>query len=262
LPSRAPSLRWVQATSAGIGQFVTRTGLDRSELVLTTAAGVHGVPLAEFALTGVLHFVKGVPDLQEWQRRHHWERYTTRSVAGLSAVVVGMGSLGGTTSRLLAGVGLTVTGVGRPGRSYDVPGVSRVVGSDEIDSVLPQADVVVLACPLTEETRNLLSRERLALLPAGAIIVNISRGQCLDQEALLAGLQEGRLGGAALDVFDVEPLPGDSLLWDRTDVLISPHSASTLASENEAIVSLFCHNLVAWIEGRPLVNVYDRSAGY
>jgi phosphoglycerate dehydrogenase-like enzyme len=162
----------------------------------------------------------------------------------------------------LAAVGLTVMGVGRPGRSYDVEGVSRVVGSDEIDSVLPGADVVVLACPLTEETRNLLSRERLALLPPGAIIVNISRGQCLDQEALLAGLQEGRLGGAAFDVFDVEPLPVDSPLWDRTDVLVSPHSASTLATENDAIVSLFCQNLVAWIEGRPLVNVYDRAAGY
>jgi glyoxylate/hydroxypyruvate reductase A len=262
LPSRAPSLRWIQGTSAGIGQLITRTGLDKTDLVFTTASGVHGVPLAEFALTGILHFVKGVPELQDRQRRHHWERYTTRSVAGLDAAVVGMGSLGGTTAQMLAGVGITVTGVGRPGHSYTVPGASRVVGSDEIDSLLPGVDIVVLACPLTEETRNLLSRDRLSLLRPGAIVVNISRGQCLDQDALLVGLQEGRIGGAALDVFAVEPLPVDSPLWDRTDVLISPHSASTLASENDAIVDLFCRNLLAFIEGRPLINVYDRIAGY
>lgn len=262
LPVRAPALRWVQATSAGIGQFAARTGLDATDLVMTTAAGVHAVPLAEFALTGVLHFAKGVPSLLARQRRHHWERYATRSVAGLRAVVVGLGSIGSETCRLLACAGLDVTGVGRPGRSYSVPGAGRTVSTDDLEDVLAGADVVVLACPLTEQTRNLLSRERLALLPPGAIVVNVSRGQCLDESALLDGLVAGALGGAALDVFATEPLPADSPLWDRADVLVSPHSASTLPSENTAIVDLFCRNLRAWLSGRPLENVYDRAAGY
>lgn len=262
LPLRAPRLRWVQATSAGIGQFVTRTGLDRSEFVLTTAAGVHGRPLAEFALTGVLHFIKGVPELADRQARHHWQRYATRSVHGLRAVVIGLGSLGSSTCALLAAVGLRVTGVGRDGHSYAVAGAERVVGLSELDGVLAATDVVVLACPLTAETANLLDRRRIALLGDGAIVVNIARGQCLDEEALLGGLRSGVLGGAALDVFATEPLPPDSPFWDRRDVLVSPHSASTLATENASIVELFCRNLRAWIDGAPLTNVYDREAGY
>ncbi len=262
LPVRAPQLEWVQATSAGIGSFVTRTGLDRTDLVLTTAAGVHGRPLAEFALTGVLHFVKGVPHLRAQQQAHRWERYTTRSAHGLRAVVVGLGSLGRSTCALLSGVGLRVTGVGRPGGHYDVPAAESLVSIDDLDAALAGADVVVLACPLTVETRGILSRSRLELLAPGATVVNIARGPCLDEEALLDGLVAGRLGGAALDVFGVEPLPADSPLWDRDDVLVSPHSASTLASENAAIVELFCDNLRAWLDGRALTNVYRRELGY
>lgn len=262
LPTRAPQLEWIQATSAGIGSFVTRTGLDRTDLLLTTAAGVHGRPLAEFALTGVLHFVKGVPHLRAQQQAHRWQRYTTRSAHGLRAVVIGLGSLGRSTCSLLGGVGLRVTGVGRPGRSYEVPAAESLVSTEHLDAALTGADVVVLACPLTEETKGILSRSRLELLAPGAIVVNIARGPCLDEDALLDGLVAGRLGGAALDVFGVEPLPADSPLWDRDDVLVSPHSASTLASENAAIVELFCDNLRAWLDGRPLTNVYRRELGY
>ena len=262
LPQRAPQLEWVQATSAGIGTFVTRTGLDRTDLVLTTAAGVHGRPLAEFALTGVLHFVKGVPYLQAQQREHRWQRYTTRSAAGLRAVVIGLGSLGRSTCELLAGVGLRVTGVGRPGRSYELPSAESIVSTDELDAAMAGADVVVIACPLTLETEGIVSRPRLESLAPGAVVVNIARGQCLDEAALLDGLEAGRLGGAALDVFGVEPLPADSPFWDRSDVLVSPHSASTLAGENAAIVDLFRTNLRAWLDGRPLTNVYRRDLGY
>lgn len=262
LPVRAPHLRWVQATSAGIGQFVERTGLNRTDIVFTTASGVHGRPLAEFALTGVLHFVKGVPDLLARQREHRWERYATRTVHGLRAVVIGVGSLGSSTCALLSCAGLSVTGVGRSGHSYDVAGAERVVGTDRLEEVLDGADVVVLACPLTEQTRGILSRERLALLASGAVVVNIARGPCLDEDALLDELNSGRLAGAALDVFGTEPLPQESPFWDRTDVLVSPHSASTLPTENGEIVALFTRNLRAWLDGGPLTNLYRRDDGY
>lgn len=262
LATRAPALRWVQATSAGIGQFLERTGLDRSGISFTTAAGVHAVPLAEFALTGVLHFAKGVPLLLARQRERHWERYATGSVRGRRAVVVGLGSIGRETCALLAGAGLEVWGVGRPGRTYDVPAAARLVDTDALDEVLPAADVVVLATPLTGQTRDLLSRSRIGLLPPGAIVVNIARGQVLDEPALVEALEAGRLGGAALDVFTVEPLPVDSPLWGRSDVLVSPHSASTLPSENAAIVDLFCDNLRRYLDGRPLRNPYRAEDGY
>ncbi len=262
LATTAPALRWVQATSAGIGQFLERTGLDRSGITFTTAAGVHAVPLAEFALTGVLHFAKGVPLLLARQRERHWERYATGSVRGRRAVVIGLGAIGRETCALLAAAGLEVWGVGRPGRTYDVPAAARLVDIDALDEVLPTADVVVLACPLTEQTRGLLSRARIERLPPGAIVVNIARGQVLDEAALTDALQAGRLAGAALDVFTVEPLPADSPLWGRTDVLVSPHSASTLPSENAAITDLFCDNLRRYLDGRPLRNLYRREDGY
>ena len=262
LPTTAPSLRWVQATSAGIGQFMERTGLDHSNITFTTAAGVHAVALAEFALTGVLHFAKGVPLLLARQRDQHWERYATGSVRGKRAVVVGLGAIGQETCSLLAAAGLEVWGVGRPGRSYDVTSAARVLDTDALDDALTGADVVVLACPLTEQTRGLLSRARIQMLAPGAIVVNIARGQVLDEQALTEALEQGRLGGAALDVFTVEPLPADSPLWRRTDVLVSPHSASTLPSENGAIVDLFCDNLRRYLDGRPLRNRYRREDGY
>jgi glyoxylate/hydroxypyruvate reductase A len=262
LATTAPRLRWVQATSAGIGQFLQRTGLDRTDITFTTAAGVHAVPLAEFALTGVLHFAKGIPLLRARQQQRHWERYATASVRGRRALVVGLGSIGRETCALLAAAGLEVWGVGRPGRRYDVPGAARTLDTDHLDDALGTADVVVLACPLTEQTRGLLSRRRLGLLPPGAILVNVARGQVVDEEALVDALEQGRLGGAALDVFAVEPLPVDSPLWGRDDVLVSPHSASTLPSENAAITDLFCDNLRRWLDGRPLRNVYRREDGY
>ncbi|HEX5407012.1 MAG TPA: D-2-hydroxyacid dehydrogenase [Pseudonocardiaceae bacterium] len=260
--ANCPKLRWVQATSAGIGGFVRRYGLDQGDLVFTTAAGTHAVPLAEFALTGALHLIKGVPELLDRQRRHNWSRYTTRSLAGKRVTVVGLGQIGRHTAATFAALGTHVVGVARPGGSVpELPGAT-VIDTGALDTVLPGTDVLVLTVPLTPATTHLIDRRRLDLLPDGAVVVNIARGPVIDQAALVAVLAEGRLGGAALDVTDPEPLPADSPLWDRPDVLISPHSASTLASENDVIVELFTDNLARWREGRPLRNVYRADLGY
>ncbi|HEX3593403.1 MAG TPA: D-2-hydroxyacid dehydrogenase [Pseudonocardiaceae bacterium] len=262
LLTNCPKLRWVQATSAGIGGFVRRFGLDTGDVVFTTAAGTHAIPLAEFALTGALYLVKGVPDLLDRQRRHNWERYTTHPLHGKRVTVVGLGQIGSHVATMFAGLGTHVTGVGRPGGSKpDLPGVT-VIDTAALDAVLPATDVLVLATPLTGDTHHLLDRRRLDLLPDGAILVNIARGPVVDQQALEAVLATDRLGGAALDVTDPEPLPAGSPLWDRADVLISPHSASTLASENEIIVDLFTDNLARWRDGRPLRNTYRSDLGY
>jgi glyoxylate/hydroxypyruvate reductase len=258
-----PSLRWVQGTSAGIGGLLERTGLISTPITFTTAAGVHGVPLAEFALFGLLYFAKGVPVLARWQAQRHWERHTTAQLRGSSALLVGLGGVGRVVARLLDAAGVRVIGAGRPGRSYDdVPGVSRFVADTEISSVLPEVDALVLACPLTERTFHLIGRDELALLPPGAVVVNIARGQVIDEPALVEELLSGHLGGACLDVFETEPLPESSPLWELPNVLISPHSASTVSAENRLIADLFTDNLRRWLAGRPLRNVFDKSAGY
>ena len=262
-----PRLRWVQATSAGIGGFVQRLGLDRTDVVFSTAAGTHSVPLAEFALAGALYLVKGVPDLLERQRRHNWERYTTRLLSGRRVTEVGWAEIGRHTAMTFTAVGCSVTGVARPGGSRpDLVGIATI-DTDGLDAILPATDVLVLAAPLTPQTSGLVDHARLNALPPGAVVVNIARGPVLDNQALVEVLQDGlpgggQLGGAALDVTDPEPLPPESPLWDRADVLISPHSASTVATENASIVELFLDNLARWRDGRPLRNTYDRGLGY
>ena len=261
MAANCPELRWVQATSSGIGQFLQRTGLDRSEITFTTAAGVHAVPLAEFALTGVLYFVKELPLLAERQAAHQWLRYTTRQLAGRRVMVVGLGQVGRKVADVFAAMGVEVWGVARdPG--LEVSSVTRLTDVAGMDALLPGAAAIVLCCPLTPQTLGLLDRRRLRLLPAGAVVVNIARGQVIDEPALIEALADGHLGGACLDVAATEPLPPESPLWDMRNVLISPHSASTVDRENAALTDIFCDNLRRWLDGRPLRNVYSREKGY
>jgi phosphoglycerate dehydrogenase-like enzyme len=262
IPANCPNLRWIQGTSAGIGGLLERTGLVRSPIVFTTAAGVHGVPLAEFALFGLLYFAKGAPVLTRWKAERHWQRHTTAQLRGSRALLVGLGGVGREVARLLAAAGIEVIGAGRPGRDYQVPGVTAYVTDTDLGSVLPKVDSLILACPLTSRTAGLIGRPELERLPPGAVVVNVSRGQVVDESALIDLLGSGHLGGACLDVFATEPLPESSPLWDLPNVLISPHSASTVAAENRLITDLFIDNLGRWLGGQPLRNVFDVSAGY
>jgi glyoxylate/hydroxypyruvate reductase len=220
------------------------------------------VPLAEFAITGALYFIKDVPLLLRRQEERQWTRYTAAALSGRRVSVVGLGSVGGGCVRAFAALGARVTGVGRPGGSYDVPDGVEVTDTDHLDDVLARTDVLVLAAPLTEQTHNLIDARRIGLLPAGAVVVNVSRGQLLDQAALIAALESGQLLGAALDVTDPEPPPPEDPVWARPDVLLSPHSAATVPSENAAIVEIFVDNLQRWRDGRPLRNIYRREDGY
>lgn len=262
MASNCPRLCWVQGTSAGIGGFLDRTGLARTGLTFTTAAGVHGVPLAEFALLGLLYFAKDMPALADAKAARRWQRYAGSRLAGCRALLVGLGGAGRAVARLLAAAGVEVCGAGRPGRSYDVPGVTGYVASDQIHRVLPEVDAVVLACPLTGQTRGLIGAGELALMRPGSVLVNISRGPVVDEEALVSALQTGHLRGACLDVFATEPLPAGSPLWDLPNVIISPHSAATVAAENGLITDLFIDNIRRWMAGQPLRNLYERTVGY
>ncbi len=262
MAGNCPRLRWVQGTSAGIGGYLARTGLARTELIFTTAAGVHGVPLAEFALLGLLYFAKGMPALADAKVARRWQRCAGSQVAGCQVLLVGLGGAGRAVARLLSAAGMEVCGAGRPGRSYDLPGIARYVGSDQLHNVLPEVDALVLACPLTAQTRGLIGAGELALMRPGSVLVNIARGPVVDEEALVSALRTGHLGGACLDVFATEPLPAGSPFWDLPNVIISPHSAATVAAENGLITDLFIDNIRRWMAGRPLRNLYDRTVGY
>ncbi len=262
MAANCPRLRWVQGTSAGIGGLLERTGLIEAPITFTTASGVHGAPLAEFALLGLLYFAKDVPWLARQQANHRWERHARGLMRGSRVLLVGLGGVGREVARLLDAAGVQVWGAGRAGRSYQVPGVVRYTDDEHLADVLGHVDALVLACPLTGRTRHLIGARELALLRPGAVLVNLSRGQVVDEEALIAALACGRLGGACLDVFSAEPLPAASPLWDMGNVLISPHSASTAPEENRLLTDLFIGNLRRWLAGEPLRNVFDADAGY
>jgi len=262
IPANCPRLRWIQGTSAGIGGLLDRTGLIKTPIIFTTAAGVHGAPLAEFALLGLLHFAKDMPRLARWQGAKHWERHATNMLRGSRVLLVGLGGVGREVARLLDAVGAEVCGVGLPGRSYQVPGVRHYVADAQIGDVLGAVDALILACPLTDRTRHLIGRTEIALLRPGAVVVNLSRGEVIDESALVDALAEDRIAGACLDVFETEPLPPTSPLWAMENVIISPHSASTVADENRLLTDLFIDNIGRWLAREPLRNVFDKDAGY
>ena len=261
LPKHAPHLRWVQASRSGIGESLRRHGLDRSEIVFTNAAGVHAVPLAEFVVLGLLWLIKDVPQMEREQAEHAWRSSVTRLLAGHRVLLVGLGGLGAEVSRLLSGLGVEVWGL----RRSDAPapdGVVRLIRPDDFHAALGSVDALVVAVPYTAATHHMIGATELAALPAGAFVVNIARGGVIDEAALVASLADGHLGGAALDVFEREPLPSESPLWEMPNVLVSPHRASVVDAENRLIVDLFADNLRRFLDDRPLRNVYDRDRGY
>lgn len=262
MPERCANLKWIQATSAGIGGFMQSTGIDQSGIITTTAGGIHAVPLAEFALLGALYFVKGIPHLTKCKNEHHWQYYTTRQLRGLRALVIGLGGMGREIVRQFSDQGVTVTGLGRTGGVYEIEGITTLIDRSRLDEVLTDTDILVLSCPLTKETAGMIGADQLDLLPNDAIVINVARGQLIDQDALLTSLTNNTIGGACLDVFVEEPLPASNPLWDLENVIISPHSASTVRSENESLVELFLENLGHWQLKEPLRNLYDPVAGY
>jgi phosphoglycerate dehydrogenase-like enzyme len=262
MPKNAPRLKWVQATSAGIGEFLRRTGLDKSGIVFTTAAGVHARPLTEFAMLGLLYFFRDVPYLEAMKAKRCFARYTARGLEGARVLVVGLGSVGREIARECASFGMEVFGTRRSPDEKPPEGVSRIVARSELRSALAEMDAVILSCPLTEETRLMIDAPEIAAMKPGMVLVNVARGGVINEPAMIEALTSGRIKGAALDVFAVEPLPPDSPLWELPNVIVSPHSASTVAAENGRIVEIFLDNLGRYLDGRPMRNLYDSARGY
>jgi phosphoglycerate dehydrogenase-like enzyme len=237
----APGLRWVQATFAGAGQQLAAAHLEREQverIAWTSSAGVHATPLAEWSIFGILALTKGLPRLLADKTSRHWDHYPVDEVRGTTVLVVGLGEIGTEVARLAQAFGMHVLSM------------TRTHG--DLDELLPQADSIVITLPLTDETRDLFDRERIARLRPGAILVNVGRGGVVDEDALVAALRSGALRGAALDVFATEPLPPDSPLWELDNVIMSPHTAALSIHENERIVEMFADNLRRYLAGEEL----------
>jgi len=263
LARQAPRLRWVQLSSSGVGQIVEHMGLGDRPIVVTNAAGMHALPLAEFVLFAMLYFAKRMPRVLVDQRRHHWERFALDTLPGKTLGIVGLGHVGRAIARLARSVGLRVVAVRRtPGPPAQSPDADAVYPLGGLRTLLGESDYVALIVPFTPETVGLIGKSELAAMKPGAVLINIGRGQLVDEGALVESLRSGHLGGAALDVFATEPLPAESPLWDMPNVLVTPHSMSTALDENEWLVDLFCDNLRRYLAGQPLRNVFDRARGY
>jgi glyoxylate/hydroxypyruvate reductase A len=261
LPDLSPRVRWIQATSAGIGQTVKRWGYDTRlpGAVFTTASGVHVRPLAEFVVMALLMHYRGARRMLRDQQRKQWEPYATTDLEGRTLAIVGLGRIGTGIARTCRALGMTVIGT----RLTPAPDpVDRFFPPDQLHEMLPQAEVLVLIVPHTPRTEKMIGPRELALLPRGAFFINVGRGAVVDEPALVESLRSGHLAGAALDVFAEEPLPPSSPLWEMPNVLVSPHSASTSDRENARIVDLFCDNLRRFLSGAPLRNVLDVERMY
>ncbi len=259
-----PRLRWVHTTAAGGGGQVKAAHLDPAALqrvTFTTSAGVHGAPLAEFTLFGVLAGAKDLPRLQRQQADRAWVgRWQMRQLHELTVLVVGLGGIGRAAASAFAALGARVWGTTRSGEEVD--GVTRLVPIEDLVSVMGDVDAIVVTLPGTDRTAGLIDDAVFAAAKPGLIVTNVGRGSVIDEGALVRALDSGQVSFAALDVFATEPLPADSPLWQHPNVLVSPHTAALNHREPDRIADLFAENATRLLDGRELRNVVDTVEFY
>lgn len=254
----APNLKWMHLPNAGVDHPVFAQLLSNS-VRLTTSSGATAEPIAQSAIAAMLALARGFPSWWAAQRRHEWLPHTQApaDLRGQTMVIVGLGTIGNEIARLAHAVGLRVIGVRRsPRRTHDH--VDELVAPAALSHVVAGADWLVLACPLTAETRGMIDAAVLAALPRGARVINVARGQVIDEAALIVALREQRLGGAYLDVFEHEPLPVDSPLWDLPNVIVSPHDSSASTGNSARVAEIFFRNLERWLRREALENEVTR----
>ncbi len=259
-PSEGPKPRWVHTASAGVDRLLC-PALIADDTLVTNARGVFEQPIAEYVAGLVIAMAKDFYGSWELQRQRRWRHRETLRVAGTRAVVVGSGPIGRAIGTTLQALGITVDLVGRRERSPD-PSFGTVHASDALNGLLPQADWVVCAAPLTEATRDLFDRRAFDRMKPEARFINIGRGQLVVEDDLVAALRGWRIAAAALDVFQHEPLPEDSPLWDVPHLIISPHMSGDTLGWRDALAEQFQDNFDQWAAGEPLSNLVDKRLGY
>jgi phosphoglycerate dehydrogenase-like enzyme len=247
LLERSDSLRWVQSLSAGVNRY-DLDSLEERGVMLTTVSGAHARPAAEHVLAMMLFFERGLGRAVAQQRTAQWRRFPAGELGSKTVGIVGVGAIGGRVAEVASALGMTVVGTKRdPTISNDA--VDTIYPAEELHTVLGAADYVVLACPLTEDTDGLIGPTELSSMHDESVLVNVARGAVVDQNALEKALQEGYLGGVALDVTDPEPLPTDSSLWGMDNVLVTPHMAGGSPEFARRCADIFVHNVEQYRDG-------------
>lgn len=258
------SLKWYCCSYAGVDPYCKAPGLFANPDCLLTNSSCYGVTIAEHVVMVLLMLLRRMPEYEEVVRNRGWSnQLPIRSIRDNTFTILGTGDIGVNVADRLRGMGAArITGLSRSGRARE--GFDEVLPISRLDEALPQARNLIMALPGTVETYHILNRARIALLPQGAYVVNVGRGAAVEQEPLAEALNAGRLGGAALDVMDPEPLPGDHPLWTARNIILTPHVSGnmTLGYTCDRNVEMFCEDLGNYAAGRPLNGLIDRARGY
>ena len=264
---RAPRLKWFHQRPAGASNLL-RGDLWRSDVTVTTSRGsANALAIAEYAVAGILYLAKGLHRVAVDREAGEMNAraYRPLSLDGKTACIVGAGGIGQQVGRLCAALGMHVTGTRRHIASGQVlpPGFSEIGGAGELNRFLPRSDIVVICCQWTPETDRLFNHDRFAMMKPNSILVNVARGEIVDEDALADALARDHLRGAALDVYVGEfEHPPPARLWSDPRVLITPHTSGQGDQDRHGAIDLFCENLRAWLDGRPMQNVIDWDRGY
>jgi phosphoglycerate dehydrogenase-like enzyme len=261
---RAPNLRWYQQWGAGADWLLRHPDIAARDFILTNASGVHAIPISEHILAYLLAFARSLPAAFFDQERHQWDREKDLPVfelAGKTLLLVGVGAIGQRTAQVASALGMRVHGIRREA-AENVPGVERMFRPEQLMEALPEADFVVLTLPLTAESRGMFGERAFSRMKPTAYLINIGRGGTVDETALINALQTGQIAGAGLDVFEKEPLPPESQLWDMKNVIITAHYAGSTPHYQERALEIFIDNLERYAKGQPLRNVVDKQQGY
>lgn len=276
--SLAPRLKWIQLLSAGLDRFTGHPVME-SDIIITTASGIHATPIAEYVLASMLAFSRRFREMWRLQERREWpedrwEILGGEELRGKTVGILGYGSIGREVGRLCQAFGMRVlatdSALEMGDRGYRPPGTGDPKGMlldslfppSQLREMLKECDFLIVAVPLTPETEGMVGREELKAMKGSAYLVNISRGRVVDEEALIEALKEGWIGGAGLDVFAQEPLPQESELWRLDNVILSPHVSANTPHYQERFTELFCENLRRYLAGEELLNVVDKKRGY
>ena len=258
----APKLKWVHVYGAGVDPMA-KTGILERGLKLSNSTGINAPPIAEFVMAYMLMHVKRMADRVRARDKGEWRRWQNDSLDGKVLGIVGPGHIGSETAKRAEPFGMRIIAARRtytPGEK--LPHIEEVYPMSRLHEMLAQCDYVLVSVSLSRQTRRLIGEGELAAMKKGSYIINVARGAVIDQKALIAALGSGHLGGAALDVFDPEPLESDSLLWKMPNVLITPHNAGAYIKHPEKATAFFCENLRRYIHGEPLLNHITPEMGY
>jgi D-3-phosphoglycerate dehydrogenase len=257
---RRGRLRWIQSSAAGLDHCLVPSVVE-SDIIITSASGVLANQVADHTIALLTGLLRSLPTFFRAQQKREFVRRPTRDLHGARIGIIGLGRNGRRLAEVLSAFRTTILAtdwfpVNKPAH------VAELLPADAVDTMLPRIDILILAAPLTQHTRGLINARRLALLPKGAIVINVARGPLLVETDLVAALESGHLGGAGLDVTEIEPLPPESRLWDMPNVIITPHVGGQSATRIDDMTNFFCNNLARYLDGQPLRNLVDKRLGF